>query len=330
MRTYTNLQNIPLSLAVYLGTDNYDFVPNTISATGLMRPTRQTVLTRRLPTELAVTDISGLVQSRTGSSIHDGMERAWTSGNYKNAMIALGYPTAVIDRIQVNPKDDELTKDSIPVYLEQRMYREHMGQTVSGKYDFLAEGRLEDLKTTTTYTWVNNTKEKDYQLQGSIYNWLDKALPVPRITSDHMAIQFIFTDWKSFEAKMKPQYPQFRTMQKLIPLLSLPETEHYITEKLTQLANHKQTPEADIPRCTDEELWRKAPQYKYYKDPNKRVRSTKNFTNPGDAYEYQQSKGIGQGIVVEVPGEVVACRFCPAFPICTQKDEYLANNTLKI
>ena len=145
-----------------------------------------------------------------------------------------------------------------------------------------------------------------------------------------MAIQFIFTDWKSYEAKQKPAYPQFRTMQKLIPLLSLAETEHYITGKLTQLAAHKQTPEPDIPRCTDKELWRKEPQFKYYKDPNKRARSTKNFTNPGDAYEYQQSKGAGQGIVVEVPGEVIACRFCPAFPICTQKDEYLANNTLKI
>ena len=330
MREYSNTQNIPLSLAVYLAVDNYDFVPDSISATGLMRPIRQMVLARRVPKELSLPDISTLVAARTGSSIHDGLEKAWVSGNYKEAMSKLGYPEGVIDRIQVNPDDAELTPDSIPVYLEQRMHREFMGKKITGKYDFLAEGRLEDLKTTSTYTWVNNTKEKDYQLQGSIYNWLDKALPIPRITASEIAIQFIFTDWKAYEAKQKADYPPSKTMQKLVPLLSLEETEAYIARKLTQLTNHKETPEPDIPRCTDEELWRKPAKWKYYKDPCRTARSTKNFDNPGDAYDCQQTKYAGVGIVVEVPGEVVACKYCPAFPVCTQKDEYLANQTLKL
>lgn len=330
MREYSNVQNIPLSLAVYLAVDNYDFIPDSISATGLMRPIRQMVLARRVPKELSLTDISSLVAARTGSSIHDGLERAWTSGNYKEAMGKLGYPQGVIDRIQVNPEDAELTTDSVPVYLEQRMHRQFMDKNIVGKYDFLAEGRLEDLKTTSTYTWVNKSKDKDYQLQGSIYRWLDAALPIPRITRDEMAIQFIFTDWKAYEAKQKPEYPPAKTMQKLVPLLSLEETEVYIAGKLMQLNNHKETPEPDIPRCTDEELWRKAAKFKYYKDPTKTARSTKNFDNAGDAYEFQRSKFAGQGLVVEVPGEVVACKFCPAFPVCTQKDEYLANQTLKL
>ena len=111
--------------------------------------------------------------------------------------------------------------------------------------------------------------------------------------------------------------------------MSLEDTEAYIAGKLTQLNNHKETPEPDIPKCTDEELWRKPAKWKYYKDPNKTKRSTKNFDNPGDAHAYRQSNG-SFGIVVETPGEVVACKYCPAFPVCTQKDEYLANGTLKL
>ena len=39
-------------------------------------------------------------------------------------------------------------------------------------------------------------------------------------------------------------------------------------------------------------------------------------------------KDGGKGIVVEVPGAVVACNYCPAFTVCRQKDEYLADGTL--
>jgi hypothetical protein len=330
MRTLSNEQNIPLSLAVYLANDNYDFVENTISATGLMRPIRQQVLSRRLPPEHSVTDISVLVQSRTGSSIHDGLEQSWLNGNYKEAMAKLGYAENVISRIQVNPTDLELKPDGIPVYLEQRMFREFMGKTISGKYDFIGEGRLEDLKTTTTFTWVNNSKSEDYRLQGSIYNWLDKALPIPRITETFMAIQMVFTDWKAYEAARNPKYPQHRTEQKIIQLLSLSDTETYIRDKINLLDASKQTPEDQLPRCTDKELWRKPAKYKYYKDPLKTARSTKNFDSSADAFDYMQKNGGGQGIVIEVPGEVIACKYCAAFPICTQKDEYLANNSLRL
>ena len=46
---FTNKNNIPLSLAVWLVTDEYDYVdkPNYISATSLLKPTRQLVLSKR-------------------------------------------------------------------------------------------------------------------------------------------------------------------------------------------------------------------------------------------------------------------------------------------
>ena len=49
MRKYLNNSNVPLSLAVFLATDNYDHESDTISATTLIKPLRQIILAARVP-----------------------------------------------------------------------------------------------------------------------------------------------------------------------------------------------------------------------------------------------------------------------------------------
>ena len=228
MRKFTNGTSVPLSMAVFLATDNYDHEDHTISATALLKPLRQLILASRVPQEQQLVDITSLVKSRMGSAIHDAIERAWVE-NHQQGMLALGYPDRVATRVLVNPEPHEVTDDVIPVYLEQRSYREIMGYTVSGKFDFVGEGRVEDFKTTSVNTWINGNKTEDYQLQGSIYRWLNPEI----ITQDHMAIQFLFTDWFPGRAKADPKYPQRPVEQKLIPLLPIEETEAFIRNKLT-------------------------------------------------------------------------------------------------
>ena len=46
MRKYLNGTNVPLSVALFLADDNYDYEPNTISATALIRPIRQIILSK--------------------------------------------------------------------------------------------------------------------------------------------------------------------------------------------------------------------------------------------------------------------------------------------
>lgn len=314
MRRYTNQAGVPLSLAVYLATDNYDYSsdPKTISATSLLKPLKQLVLAARVPQEKALVEVTSLVQSRMGSSIHDGIERSWIGG-YKRAMTSLGYPQKIIDRVLINPSNDDLYEGCIPVYLEQRSTREIAGRIISGKYDFVGEGRLEDFKTTGVFTYMNNTKDKDYILQGSIYRWLNPKV----ITQDQMAIQFLFTDWSAALARQNPNYPQARTVQRLYQLKSLPEIEHFIVSKIRLIDKYWNAPEEEIPACTDEELWRSEPQWKYYRDPKKTTRSTKNFDNKQEAYLRMAQDG-NVGVIVEVPGKAVACKYCPAFPVCKQ------------
>lgn len=324
MRKYINASNIPLSVAVYLATDHYDHDSETISATALLKPIRQMVLAQRVPDDLSMVDIMGLAKSRMGTSIHDGIEGAWTNG-YAEAMSALGYPKRVIDKVTVNPEPSEVTDDQIPVYMELRSYRQVAGVTVSGKFDFVAEGKLEDFKSTSTFTWINNTKDEDYKLQGSIYKWLNPEI----ITSDEMQINFIFWDWQAMRAKTDDKYPNFPIMSKRYPLLSTQETENFIKRKLREFEFFKDADESELPLCTDKELWRKEPQFKYYKNPDKMTRSTKNFDSKQDAYNRLATDG-GKGTVIEVPGEVIACKFCPAYPICSQKDDLIASGALKL
>lgn len=341
MQTFSNGTGVPLSVAVFLATDYYDYVPNVVSATALMRPIRQQVLPARVPLDAPerVIEIMGTVKSRMGTAIHDSVEKTWTQGHYKKAMLGLGYPQKIIDRVVVNPGytndpatgnpvkvegSPELAADAIPVYMEIRSFKEIGGKTISGKFDFVAEGRLEDFKSTSTFTWVNDTKSEDYKLQGSIYRWLNQDI----ITQDHMAIQFLFTDWMKYRTTDN-NYPSHPVKQMTYPLMSLDDTEYYVRSKLEMFDRYKDSNEQDIPQCTDKELWRKEPQFKYYKNPNKTSRSTKNFTSSAEAYARLSADG-GVGVVKEVPGEVVACRFCPAFSVCTQKDTYLMDGTLTL
>ncbi len=322
MNNYANVSAVPLSLAVFLATDNYDHDEATISATTLIKPIRQIILSTRVDTTEASVDLIQMVASRMGTAIHDGIERSWTN-NHINALKILGYPQKIIDRVKINPKPEQLTEDSIPIYLEQRAHKVVGHHTISGKFDFVGDGRVEDFKSTSTYTYVNQTNAQKHTLQGSIYRWLNPAI----ITKDEIAIQFIFTDWSAARARAEPGYPQQRTHQQILPLLSLSETERYVCSKLKEIDMYLDAPEESLPLCSDEDLWRSAPVFKYYKNPEKTVRSTKNYDTKQEAYIRLAEEG-GKGIVIERPGQVTACKYCSAFSVCTQKDALIAQGDL--
>lgn len=326
MPQYSNTSSIPLSMAVFLAADNYDYHENKqyISATSLIKPLRQLILASRVPEGSNQVDLTNMVASRMGAAIHDGIERAWIN-NYRKAMEVLGYPSKIINKIQINPKPEELKEDSIPIYLEQRAYKQVGKWTIGGKFDFVGDGRVEDFKSTSVYTAINNTKDNDYILQGSIYRWLNPTL----ITKDEMAIQFIFTDWSAAKAKADPAYPQSRIQQRVLKLKSVNEIDAFIQRKLRLIEQYWDAPEADIPECSDDDLWRSDPVWKYYKNPTKMSRSTKNFENKQDAYIRLSQEG-NVGVVVEVPGQVTACKYCSGFGLCTQKDRLIVAGELLI
>lgn len=316
MSRYSNVSAVPLSLAVFLATDHYDHNPDphTLSATALIKPLRQIVLSARVPANDGVVDLIQMMPSRMGTAIHDGIERAWKD-NFPTAMETLGYPKGVIKQIRINPTKEELVDGVIPIYMEQRAVRKLGNFNISGKFDFVGDGRVEDFKSTSVYTAIHATNDDKYIQQGSIYRWLNPEI----ITNNQMAIQFIFTDWSRNKAMQDPKYPQQRIQQKILDLMSIQETEGFIKTKLNLIEKHWDSPEAELPQCSNDDLWRSDPVFKYYKNPEKTSRSTKNFDNRQDAL-IRLSEDGNVGIVKEQPGQVTACKYCNAFSVCSQKD----------
>lgn len=328
---FTNVEKVPLSLAVFLATDNYQegiSIPDSLkgmpilSATTLLKSTRQIILSQRLPEEEQIIDISQLISSHMGKAIHAGIEHAWKS-NYKQALADLGLPERIIKNVAINPTNP--TDVDMPVYMEQRAFKLIDGYVITGQFDFVIDGRLEDFKTTSVFSATNPKKEADYIMQGSIYKWLNPEI----INADTMCIQFIFTDWSSAKVKIDPNYPKQKFLTKEYPIKEPKETERFLKSKIQEIKFYQDKPESELPLCTDEELWRSEPVWKYYKNPNKLDRSTKNFNNKHDAYIRLAEDG-NVGIVKEVPGKAIACKYCSAFPICTQKDALIASGDLEI
>ena len=317
----TNNSGISLTLAVWLVNDDYDYInePNYISATRLMKPIRQIVLAKRIPPELRQIDVEDRIASALGTALHDSIEKAWVK-SYRQNLKQLGYPEKVIDRVRINPTDEELkeVEDVIPIYLEQRAKRVLNGYTIGGKFDMVAEGMVQDNKSTSAYTWLFGTRDDEHCIQGSIYRWLNPR----KITEDFIRINYIFTDWQKAQSKTNPNYPQKRVQSKDIPLMSEKETEQWISNRIKLVEQYADAKESDIPECTDAELWRSEPAYKYYSDPSKTSgRSTKNFDNMNDARIFMAEKG-GKGIIKTVPGEPKRCNYCDVYEVCTQKDRY--------
>ena len=318
---YTNKNNVSLALAVFLMYDNYEYDerPDSISATGLIRPLRQLVLSKQNPALLKTVDIADLVSTRMGSAIHKGCEDAWTDlDNVSNALRVLGASEDAISRIKINP--ETIPAGVTPVYVEQRVEKEIDNFIISGKYDLVLDGTLNDYKSTSVWSYIYDSNADSYIKQGSIYKWLSPD----KITDSYMNINYIFTDWSAAKARMDTKsYPQQRVLTKQYPLWSIEETQNWIQNKLAQYKLHSNTPQEGLLECTDEELWATEETFKYYKNPNKLDRSTKNFKTMNEALVRKSADG-DVGIIKTIPGEVKACRYCPVVSVCTQAETMLA------
>jgi len=164
-----------------------------------------------------------------------------------------------------------------------------------------------------------------YIQQGSIYRWLNPDI----ITSDTMAIQYIFTDWSQLESIKNPKYPKSKLLEQQFQLMSIPETDSFVNGIINTITILEDKPQSELPTCTPDELWIKPSVFKYYKDPKKTARSTKNFDNTHDAYTRLRDDG-SVGIVKEVKGQVVKCKYCSVVSLCTQAQGYVDTGLLKL
>ena len=316
MARLTNNTGVPLSLAVWLATDEYryDERENAISATSLIKPLKQLILGARAnKVEGATADIINVAKSRLGAAIHKSIEDSWIQ-NGKEALKALGYPPRMAERLVINPT--EVTPDILPVFIEQRAEREIDGFIVTGQYDLVINGELNDTKSTTVFAYMKKLNVPKWIQQGSIYRWLSPD----KIHDDHLHVGYVLTDWKRSGVGSSVDYPVAPVLGERYPLLPVDETERLIRTRLQEIKRYWNAPESQIPDCTDEDLWRDPPTYKYFSKAEN-TRATKNFNSLAEAMMFQASKG-GAGEIRTVLGTPTACQFCAGFAICSQKNNY--------
>ena len=320
---YTNKDNVSLPLAVWLMHDDYDYDSrdNVISATALLKPIRALVLIDQHKGLDKTVDIMSLVSSRMGSAIHAIAEKAWTNRkNISKALEALQVSN-LDDKLVINP--DKVKEGEIPIYVEQRHEKEIDDYIISGKYDLIVDGTVSDYKSTSVWSYIFDSNALKYTQQASIYKWLAPD----RITDNNVHIQYIFTDWSAAQAMRDSSYPQTRVLTKEYPIWSTEQTKFFISEKIKLLKQYKDSPQEDLPECTKEELWESETKYKYYKNPAKMARATKNFDTLEEANVRLATDG-GVGTVVTVPGEVKACRYCEVSDVCKQAQNLIQQGRL--
>lgn len=309
------LPNMSESLGVWLATETYSGKGHDrmISATDLLKSVRQFVLSRRVDTTLATPNIHSLIASRIGNAIHAAIENAWVSPSVTKALEALGLPA---HRYVVNPKGP-VPDGMLAVYVEQRVEKVLDGWVVTGQYDIVVVGQLHDVKTTKGFVIQKRLHDKKWAMQGSIYRWLNPEV----ITDDSVVIECVVLDWTAADAASSPEYPQSQWVSLRLQLKSIQETESFVRTKLAQITQHLNTPEPELPECTDEDLWRGETEFAYYANPEATGRCTKKFATRHDANQHLALKGKGR--VEERPGKPKACAYCPAAPLCTQRLRYL-------
>ena len=349
----TNINGVGLSVAVLLAHDTYDYDSreNAISTTTLLRSVKQVAIQiqqKEAGGERIDIDVTDLVASRTGSATHDALEHVWIKGHYKSAMRKLGYQKDIIEAIKVNPASDELVKGDIPVYVEIRGEIEVDGTIITGKFDFVGDGKLEDLKNTIEWVVVKTLKElKEYRsildtketmlhkiesiysncpklfsyvMQGSIYRLIHSDI----VTKDYMAIQFIIKDFKKYNVS-KDDHPTMNPYELKLDLFPAEAVMEWVRLRIAKIKAAALMEQRLMKPCTQTELWSDSTKWKYFTKPES-AKAYRVFDNPTDAYDLCESRG--SGIVKEVIGKPKACGFCPNKLVCEQATIYVRQGLL--
>ena len=319
-----NKSEVPALLALWLAIDTYDYNsdPKYISVTTLIKPPRKLALERRLTKEQRKeVDVIHMLRSRLGTAVHDSVERVWKDDELrKRGLEMLGYEPEDIEAILINPTEKQL-KDNpncIPVYIERRRHKEIAGMIVGGKYDFIPDGKLDDIKCTSTYSWMG-MKDEDYIKQLSIYRWLNLDI----VTSRKGRISFVFTDWKKKFVETYKDYPPLPTMSKEFTLFTTSQTEQYLTDRITEIKKLDAMETPDLPLCSREDLWQGDDVWEYYNFFRGKYNKTpaKKFKTAEEANAHHDARVAAgeQGKIVAVLGKVKACEYCAAELVCDQR-----------
>lgn len=264
----TNKMNLPDGIVRAVVNDPYTRGNSDISVTQLIGPPYQRKLRETVE---EIEDVSDRIWSLIGQSVHTILERAYAGKGF----------------------------------VEERLYMDVLGWKVSGQFDVIEDGCLQDYKVTSVWAVKGATKiEWEQQLNLlrllAVRNGMD-------ITS--MRIIAILRDWSKGKAKTA-DYPEVQVVPVDIPMWTLEQAEAYMRERV--LAHQDAMP----PPCTAVERWQTDDVFAVMK--NGRKSAVKLHDDNFAAAEHAATLGSGH-TVVHRPGAYRRCAdYCSVSHSCPQ------------
>jgi len=274
----TNTLNLPEGIVRAISTEPHNKSDMELSATTLLKGTKEIILTNRHWDEL--TD--------------DAADRIWAI-----------WGQAVHALLEVEGKN-EFTEIDLTAKIGD--------MTVTGRIDNydMEAGIITDYKTASVYK-VMLGDSKDWWTQGVIYAWL---LAKNNFKTEKCRFIGLLKDHSKSKAKLDHSYPQSPVYIYEFPVTKadLVCMEEYLKDRLGEYLKYKDAADDDIPPCTDDERWASETKYAVMKTGRKSaIRLLDSIT---EANKMAAELGTGHSVVTR-PGVSRKCAdYCVCRNFC--------------
>ncbi len=323
MKKLTNKHGLPQPLYSAVANDSYSKGDSDVSITRLLQPPRITALQERHEDEIEE-DVIDHVYSLFGQCMHTVLERA-------DPRIALINAWNLVFKFlnSLDKEDFFLVKgfnkiDQAFVYLvnkyhpadltivsEERITVEIDGVKVSGQFDrFVIEsGKVCDYKVTTAYKFKNDTVPVDFQRQLNCYAYLLRSRGYEVNSGE---IDAFLRDWSKLKAQREEDYPKVQFLSLPVVIHDNEHIEKFLKERVASWKAAKE----ELPECSADERWAKAPKYAVMKPGKKRA--IRLLDSQILAKERAMKEGAGAFVAFR-KGENIRCEsYCSVAPFCSQ------------
>lgn len=277
----TNKYGLPEAFFQAVLNDKYSRGDADYSATDLINAPRIVHLKRRHDAEIEE-DVSERVWSLFGRAVHSVLE----SADVKNAI------------------------------QEERIHADLLGRTVSGASDlYEASGKISDYKTTSVFTAMYGSRTKEWTEQLNIYGWLFRTIG---FEVNALEIVVMYKDYRASEAKRMSDYPPAPVETIAIELWPLEKQQAYIEERLQLMIDNEEVSDDELPECSTEETWEKAPKWAVMKTGNQKASKVCDSEEEANAWIASQKKPEQFTFDYRAPARTRCESYCPASAFCSQ------------
>ncbi len=271
-------------------TREYEYKDKQYSVTTILKDIREILLTRRHHNEIEQ-DVADMIWLILGTATHSVLENS---------------------------------KEADAEFKEEHFVEEvQNGYKLSGQADLynIETKTVTDYKTCSVWKVIYNDWE-DYRKQLLMYAWAFKKMG---FEVDKGEIIAIIKDHSKTKAKVDSNYPQYPVHKKVFEFSEndYEEIEEFIKNKFSEIEQFENTPDNELPLCSEESRWNDGDKYAVKKEGNKRALRVYDTLEDAEAHLKQD-----ESLELEIrKGEDKKClEYCSCCEFCNYWKENYGGN----